>query len=99
MTGQAKDSPVGKLIVTTFWTLKEGADFDNKLDGSAPRQEPVVINQEARASSQEAMRADSAAGNVELKVGYTINLNLPKTTNPDVFSAIFKSLKEHLLRG
>lgn len=34
---------------------------------------------------------------VEFRVGYTINLNLPETTNPDVFNAIFKSLKEHLL--
>ena len=58
-----------------------------------------MINQEARASPQEAPRAAESAGNVELKVGYTINPNLPETTNPDVFNAIFKSLKEHLLRG
>ena len=57
MTGQAKDSPVGKLIATTFWTLKEGADFDNKLDENASRQAPVVINQEPRVSPQEEPRA------------------------------------------
>ena len=49
--------------------------------------------------AREQKRAPDLADTVELKVGYTINLNLPETTNPDVFNAIFKSLKEHLLRG
>jgi hypothetical protein len=99
MTGLAKDNAVGKLIVTTFWTLKEGADFEDKVEDAAPRQEPVVINQEARDPRQDTRKAAEPVGNVELKVGYTINLNLPETTDPDVFNAIFKSLKEHLLRG
>jgi len=95
MTGQAKDSPVGKLIVTTFFTLKEGADFENGLDSEKPKQEPIVIAK-PNAASEPARELSDA---VEFKVGYTINLNLPETTNPDVFNAIFKSLKEHLLRG
>jgi Family of unknown function (DUF5343) len=99
MTGLAKDNAVGKLIVTTFWTLKEGADFENKVEDGAPHQEPVVIDQEVRDQPRDTGRAAQPTGNVELKVGYTINLNLPETTNPDVFNAIFKSLKEHLLRG
>jgi hypothetical protein len=101
MTGQAKDSAVAKLIVTTFWTLKDGADFENKLDGEKPKQEPVVLTKENSTSNpaREAKRASDLADAVELKLGYTINLNLPETTNPDVFNAIFKSLKEHLLRG
>ena len=36
-------------------------------------------------------------GEARLQVGYTINLNLPETTDIDVFNAIFKALKEHLL--
>ena len=40
MTGQAKDSPVAKLIVNTFWTLKDGADFESSLDGKKPQQDP-----------------------------------------------------------
>ena len=32
-----------------------------------------------------------------LRLGYTINLNLPATTDIAVFNAIFKSLREHLL--
>jgi hypothetical protein len=33
-----------------------------------------------------------------LSLSYTINLNLPATSDAAVFNAIFKSLKEHLLR-
>lgn len=32
-----------------------------------------------------------------LNLGYTINLNLPESTNPEVYSQIFKALKEELL--
>src|ERR1700730_5859113 len=42
MTGQAKDSSVAKLIVNTFCTLKEGADFENRFDGEKLKQEPMV---------------------------------------------------------
>jgi hypothetical protein len=35
---------------------------------------------------------------IGFNLGYTINLNLPATSDPAVFNAIFKSLKEHLLR-
>ncbi len=33
----------------------------------------------------------------KLGLNYTINLNLPPTTDIEVFNAIFKSLKEHIL--
>jgi hypothetical protein len=32
-------------------------------------------------------------------LSYTINLNLPETADVEVFNAIFRSLKENLLRG
>jgi hypothetical protein len=103
ITGLAKDSSVAKLIVTTFWTLKEGAEFETSLDDEKPKQEPLVLAKESPAPEanpvRDARRTPELTDAVELKVGYTINLNLPETTNPDVFNAIFKSLKEHLLRG
>ena len=34
----------------------------------------------------------------KLGLSYTINLNLPATTEIEVFNAIFKSLRENLLR-
>ena len=37
-------------------------------------------------------------GGGRLRLSYTINLNLPATTEIEVFNAIFKSLRENLLR-
>jgi hypothetical protein len=34
---------------------------------------------------------------VPIRFGYTINLNLPATSDIAVFDAIFKSLRDHLL--
>jgi hypothetical protein len=34
-----------------------------------------------------------------LNLSYTINLNLPETSDVEVFNAIFRSLKDNLLRG
>ena len=55
-------------------------------------------------SVEEPTNASSAASmpnsdHVELKVGYTINLNLPETSDPEVFNAIFKSLRDNLLKS
>jgi Family of unknown function (DUF5343) len=42
MTGLAKESQVGKLIVSTFWTLKDGADFESKLADGKPESASAV---------------------------------------------------------
>jgi hypothetical protein len=34
----------------------------------------------------------------KMGISYTINLNLPATTEIEVFNAIFKSLKEYILK-
>lgn len=110
MTGLEKDSPVVRAVVATFFTLKDGADFESKsaelrtaeLDGgqvtpdSANPQPPPPANPPA---TDHVRNPPPPHDDVQLRVGYTINLNLPETTNPDVFNAIFKSLKEHLLRN
>lgn len=99
ITGAAKDDRTTTAIVGTFVALNELADFD--ADESTTNLE--VVND----SAQPAARAErsvgdngsqvSASSSIDFKVGYTINLNLPETTDPEVFNAIFKSLKENLL--
>lgn len=96
MTGLEKDSRVGQLIVSTFWALKDGADLDGGSDAGEEQAPDTVAIQSA---PQTELRAQGTTSDeVKLNVGYNINLNLPETTNPEVFNAIFKSLKEHLLR-
>jgi hypothetical protein len=44
ITGQAKDSSVAKYIVSTFWNLKEGADFEGTLgDKQQPTTESAIV--------------------------------------------------------
>ena len=43
-------------------------------------------------------RGDRLPRALGMNLGYTINLNLPATTDVAVFNAIFKSLKEYLLK-
>ncbi|MBH5371504.1 DUF5343 domain-containing protein [Bradyrhizobium glycinis] len=96
MSGLAKESQVGKLMLSTFWTLKEGADFEK----APANREPAVINNNTKQDPPSPPPPpNQQADALEFRVGYTINLNLPETTNPDVFNAIFKALKEHLLRN
>ena len=42
--------------------------------------------------------AREAAANAGLNLSYTINLNLPETSDVEVFNAIFRSLKDNLLK-
>lgn len=89
VTGSEKGSTVVRLIVSCFTNLKKYADFSGVNGAKAPAEEEVE-------------EPTTAAGGLglggKLNLSYTINLNLPETTDPAVFNAIFKSLKENLLR-
>lgn len=100
ITGAAKNERTTNAVVGTFATLNEMADFDAALrdqsDSAEPdKPSPGVIKVQP---SEEAPSSRSTAENVDFKVSYTITLNLPETTDPDVFNAIFRALKENLLR-
>jgi uncharacterized protein DUF5343 len=88
----AKDQVVG-MICRTFEMLKSLADFEQKLS-------PVLTEDttEALVAKETSGRYDGAAGELDLRLSYTINLVLPKTDDSAVFNAIFKALREHLLR-
>lgn len=97
-TGLEKNNRIVYLTVATFLALKAFADFeaDEVPEQPARREETAP---EAALRPAPPMRAvDGANGDVRFNVAYTINLNLPETTNPDVFNAIFRALKDNLLR-
>ncbi len=89
---EAKDQLVA-LICRTFEMLKSFADFDQKLSAEKG-EEPI----ETGASAIGAGRAAGTDDELDVRLSYSINLVLPKTDDPAVFNAIFKALKEHLLR-
>lgn len=89
VTGSEGDSSVVKSAFGSFKALRAFANFDAQV---AELENP---HEEALPMVREASSGSGAIGS--LKLGYTINLNLPATSDIAVFDAIFKSLREHLL--
>lgn len=89
MTGLEKGNQTVRAIVGTFEALKAFADFKT----GAPSEELAKPDTQAPEN-------DGNIESVDLKFGlsYTINLVLPKTDDVSVFNAIFRSLKENLLK-
>lgn len=100
MTGLEKESTVVRQVVATFLALKDGADFESSLtEGTGSPEDTNAGRSVGQHNPSPDRPVDlSSAGRIGLNIGYTINLNLPETTNPDVFNAIFKSLRENLLK-
>jgi hypothetical protein len=90
--GTSKDDKVLPVVAASFLELCKFADFEGQLPLETPAEATV-----SQAISEESKRV--ARGGVASRLGieYTINLNLPATTDPKVFEAIFKALKENLL--
>lgn len=88
VTGSEPTSSTVQAIVGSFKALRAVADFDVSSEEEAPVEELTLGTKEDR----------GPRGTVgSLKLGYTINLNLPATSDVAVFNAIFKSLRENLL--
>ncbi|WP_186276175.1 DUF5343 domain-containing protein [Burkholderia gladioli] len=107
-TGAGGESSVVNLIINCIKSIKKYANFDitNTKTITEPRAEIGFINnnlnhlrerdKEQGGANGSAPSQDSSIG---LNLSYTINLNLPATSDIAVFNAIFKSLKENLLRN
>ena len=93
-TGQAHDSSVVGLALATIKGLKKFADF-----GSASKVTVIPNDENKDPPPPPPHFPPQLPPNLGLNLGYTINLNLPPTTDIAVFNAIFKSLKEHLLKN
>lgn len=95
VTGAEADSAVAKYTLYTFKQLKAYADFEPIEDQENGKQEMLPGSMQMQLPPQVPPPSDQSK--VGLNLSYTINLNLPATTDQAVFNAIFKSLKEHLL--
>lgn len=90
-TGHPHDSKTLENIVNTFWNVKSIADFEINNE-SQTDENPVSSNE-----SPIIPTTDTPKKRVSLGLNYTINLVLPKTDDPSIYNAIFKSLKDNLL--
>lgn len=96
ITGLDHDNPVSTYIVSTFKTLRNFASFEVLPEVAVVKHEKVAHDTDEQ---NEHNHGAIKSRQVGLNIGYNINLNLPATSDIAVFDAIFKSLKEHLLKG
>jgi len=86
VTGEEKKSNTVNLIAKSFQALNSFANHDAVAEDDAADEDD-----EGRGDEQ------TRLGKTALGLNYTINLQLPATSDIGVFNAIFKSLREHLL--
>lgn len=97
-TGGERNSAATKYTLSTFNMLRKHAEFDIE-----PEESDFIENAEPtpRHIEQHLPNINSATNSNPSQKGinlsYTINLNLPATKDIEVFNAIFRSLKQHLL--
>lgn len=100
-TGADEEAATVKYTLSTFKLLKKLSDFspstDNELDHEPSEgQNGPGDHMQPQHLPQISLPPKESKG---INLSYTINLNLPPTKDVEVFNAIFKSLKKHLLEG
>lgn len=100
VTGVEAENRAAALTLSSIKTLKGFADFEAVEAGEVgpERVTPTPSADSSAAPNLSLPRQPyQADGRVGLNLSYTINLNLPATSDQAVFNAIFRSLKDHLL--
>lgn len=95
ITGLEAKDRVAQLICQTFRKLKALADFSGSTP-DAPSSDSDEGDKAGVVSSPP--REDLPERDLDLRLSYAINLVLPKTDDPAVFNAIFRALRDNLLR-
>jgi len=95
-TGQGGDSAVVGLIFSAIKNIKKFATFDS---AAQPEGFTTVIRRAEPVPNDPPAPPAYVGEGLGINLGYTINLNLPATSDVAVFNAIFKSPKENLLRN
>lgn len=98
-TGGEKESAATKYTIATFNMLRKLSDFDvlEQAETESVIAEPPHKSIQLPSFSNPAIADHQPVATKGINLSYTINLNLPATKDIEVFNAIFKSLKEHLL--
>lgn len=97
VTGVEADNRAAALTLSAIKALKAFANFDSVEAIAEPKGQQAI--HETLPTSINLPTNQPNNGKLGLNLSYTINLNLPATSDQAVFNAIFRSLKEHLLSG
>lgn len=98
ITGMSATNKSVGAIVGTFEGLKKFADFESAPQDSSLQADEIEL--EAVPEFIAPVKQQSEVGSPQgrgMSLSYTINLNLPASKDPEVFNAIFRSLRENLL--
>jgi hypothetical protein len=93
LLGAGEDDANIQYVAGTFMELAKLAKWEG---ADAPKKDLAANVNEGGGGSGTGKEIQFQPGRIGLS--YTINLNLPATTEIEVFNAIFKSLRENLLR-
>lgn len=101
ITGLERDNQIVAYIGGTFQALKAAGGVSENTRGVTPAatngaEAPSTITAPAPFERPD-FGTHRGAQEIGMNLAYTINLNLPPSSDPEVFNAIFKALKEHLL--
>lgn len=92
---------VAKLMSSTFFSLLELADLTTPLESSSPAKEVKTVEPaEEYVPAPKIVESKPESPLVKRSqptLHYNIQIHLPATKDVEVFNAIFKALKEHLL--
>lgn len=95
-TGAKKGSITVSAIAGSFDELCKLADFE-KTNIVELKEDEELENEKDEEEIEDKSKERATPQKRDFAVSYTINLNLPATSDVKVFNAIFKSLKEHIL--
>lgn len=98
-TGAESDSRVVQAIVASFKALIALAKFDEELGEDQSQDRDTGSDADTGDDDEKSGASGRRERNGGFNLAYTINLNLPASTDIAVFDAIFKSLKQHLLKS
>jgi len=98
VTGQEAKSIIVTYTLRTFKNLIKLADFDiTTSDSTSVENDDKDVKAITPIRTQTNNEPKPSTRKLGMNLSYTINLNLPATSDISVFNAIFKSLKENLL--
>jgi len=88
-TGQGDESSTLTITTKTIMNLIAMADFTEKVEDE--------VVEEVKKDGEEDGKKITATINDKLNLNYTISINLPETTNEEIYEKIFNSIKKTLL--
>lgn len=100
LTQGQKSADVIRFMTNTFKGLCEYADFETPLSVNVPKEgsqkEEILQDTQEREFKHEQSPKANFRTPVHPQLHYNIQIILPETRDPQVYDAIFRSLKEHL---